>query len=236
MIVKDNQTTAKILTQKEVEELEYKIEPSQGRMGVYVTEKGVRGLFTPSDKKHKEWASERELETVKNKDKIQEDLGKHYLTSAEIAEKYHTSQIQVSQIAQEMGISLHKRGAEVKAYKASQNPSKTERPKKQKKIQVVEGVQQGVVVEGIGRISTTETKPIEIDMIHQPPHYQGKNGLEAIKVVEGFMGDLSGMSSYYWGNSMKYLLRFQKKNGLEDLKKAKQHLEWLIKEFEKEAV
>lgn len=31
---------------------------------------------------------------------------------------------------------------------------------------------------------------------------------------------------------MKYLLRFQKKNGLEDLKKARKNLDWLIDEME----
>ena len=32
---------------------------------------------------------------------------------------------------------------------------------------------------------------------------------------------------------MKYLLRFQGKNGLEDLKKARKNLDWLIEEEEK---
>lgn len=36
------------------------------------------------------------------------------------------------------------------------------------------------------------------------------------------------------GNAIKYLLRFQKKNGLEDLKKARKNLDWLIEEVEKE--
>ncbi|EGL48396.1 hypothetical protein HMPREF9964_1383 [Streptococcus dysgalactiae subsp. equisimilis SK1249] len=47
------------------------------------------------------------------------------------------------------------------------------------------------------------------------------------------MGDLAGKASWAWGNMIKYVLRFQKKNGLEDLKKARKNLDWLIEEMEK---
>ena len=33
---------------------------------------------------------------------------------------------------------------------------------------------------------------------------------------------------YYKGSILKYLLHYRKKNGLEDLKKARKHLDWLI--------
>ncbi|WP_043033238.1 DUF3310 domain-containing protein [Streptococcus suis] len=72
------------------------------------------------------------------------------------------------------------------------------------------------------------------DNVDKPSHYQGKNGMEAIDVVRNFIGQLTGVSAFYWGNSMKYLLRFQSKNGLEDLKKARKNLDWLIEEMEKE--
>ena len=42
------------------------------------------------------------------------------------------------------------------------------------------------------------------------------------------------LKGFYLGNSLKYLLRHQKKNGLEDLKKARKNLDWLIDEVEKE--
>ncbi|HFU4060112.1 TPA: DUF3310 domain-containing protein [Streptococcus suis] len=70
------------------------------------------------------------------------------------------------------------------------------------------------------------------DNITKPKHYQGKYGMEALDVVKNFIGDLVGECAYYWGNVIKYLLRFQQKNGVEDLKKARQHLDWLIKEME----
>lgn len=73
----------------------------------------------------------------------------------------------------------------------------------------------------------------EFDNINKPSHYQGKYGLEAIDVVRNFAGGLSAVEGFYWGNAMKYMLRFQRKNGLEDLKKARKNLEWLIEEKER---
>lgn len=71
-----------------------------------------------------------------------------------------------------------------------------------------------------------------IDIVNKPSHYQGTFGLEAIDVVRNFAGDLTAVQGFYWGNAIKYMLRFQKKNGLEDLKKARKNLDWLIKEIE----
>jgi hypothetical protein len=42
------------------------------------------------------------------------------------------------------------------------------------------------------------------------------------------------LKGFYLGNALKYHLRFQKKNGLEDLKKARKNLDWLIEEMEHE--
>lgn len=58
-----------------------------------------------------------------------------------------------------------------------------------------------------------------------------KNGMEAIDVIENFIGDLAGKAGWAWGNSMKYLLRFQKKNGVEDVKKAFRNLVWVLEEI-----
>ena len=81
------------------------------------------------------------------------------------------------------------------------------------------------------RIRNTEIKIH--DSVNKPSHYQGKNGMEAIDVARNFIDKLNGMSAFYWGNAIKYLLRFQGKNGLEDLKKARKNLDWLIEEEEK---
>lgn len=66
------------------------------------------------------------------------------------------------------------------------------------------------------------------DNVNKPSHYQGSKGIESIEVID----NLSGKAAWCWGNAIKYLLRFQKKNGLEDLKKARKNLDWLIEELE----
>lgn len=57
------------------------------------------------------------------------------------------------------------------------------------------------------------------DKINNPNHYQGAFGLEAIEVVRNFAGDLTAVEGFYWGNAIKYMLRFQKKNGLDNFVK-----------------
>ncbi|HHG7613371.1 gp29 [Streptococcus pneumoniae] len=56
--------------------------------------------------------------------------------------------------------------------------------------------------------------PEIIDNINKPSHYQGANGLEAIDVVHNFVGNLSGASAFFWGNAIKYMLRFSKELGI----------------------
>lgn len=75
------------------------------------------------------------------------------------------------------------------------------------------------------RIRNTEIKIH--DSVNKPIHYQGKNGLEAIEVHKNFLTE-EELRGYYKGNALKYLLRERNKNGLEDLKKARHHLDWLI--------
>lgn len=68
------------------------------------------------------------------------------------------------------------------------------------------------------------------DNITSPNHYVSDNGIEVFDVQESFIHELKGMSASYWCNIVKYILRFQKKNGVEDLKKARYYLDKLIKE------
>ena len=72
------------------------------------------------------------------------------------------------------------------------------------------------------------------DNIISPKHYASDKGFEVFDVQEAFIHELKGMSASYWCNIVKYILRFQKKNGVEDLKKAKYYLEKLIEEELKE--
>nr|DAR86102.1 MAG TPA: nucelotide kinase [Caudoviricetes sp.] len=71
------------------------------------------------------------------------------------------------------------------------------------------------------------------DSVNNPKHYQGNYGMESIDVLRNFM-TAEQLKGFYLGNALKYQLRFQKKNGLEDLKKARKNLDWLIEELEVE--
>ena len=70
------------------------------------------------------------------------------------------------------------------------------------------------------------------DNVNHPDHYQNIAGVEAIDILNDVVKDLPGKQAAMLWNAMKYLLRFQKKNGVEDLKKAQNYLQWLIDEVE----
>lgn len=91
----------------------------------------------------------------------------------------------------------------------------------------------GKLIDGVWVYEQVLDEIIEEDKVNNPSHYKGKFGLEAIDVVRNFAGNLTAVQGFYWGNAIKYLLRFQGKNGLEDLKKARKNLDWLIEEMEK---
>ena len=63
--------------------------------------------------------------------------------------------------------------------------------------------------------------------VTKPQHYN-KGGIEAIDYIKQQLGN--GFSDYCAGNVHKYLHRFRYKNGVEDLRKARVYLDWLIKE------
>lgn len=70
-----------------------------------------------------------------------------------------------------------------------------------------------------------ETKP---DLVNHPPHYQTKNGLETIDVIEAFTDGLEGIEAVCTANVIKYICRWKKKNGLQDLEKCRWYLDKLI--------
>lgn len=78
-----------------------------------------------------------------------------------------------------------------------------------------------------------ENKLVE-DLVNHPEHYKAKNGVEAITLIAAFTEDLKGMEAVCTANALKYLCRWHKKNGLEDLKKALWYINYLIDMKEKE--
>ena len=66
------------------------------------------------------------------------------------------------------------------------------------------------------------------DNVYSPSHYQlGDLNIEAIDVIRAVLGE-EKFEGYCRGNTIKYILRADKKNELEDLKKAKVYLDWEI--------
>lgn len=70
------------------------------------------------------------------------------------------------------------------------------------------------------------------DMVHHPNHYQSSSGLEVKEVIKAFTEHLTGFEAVYTANVIKYICRWKKKDGLRDLKKAKQYVDFLIEEIE----
>ena len=66
------------------------------------------------------------------------------------------------------------------------------------------------------------------ETVNHPNHYQSVNGLEVIDVMESFTEELKGIEAVDTAQIIKYICRWKKKNGLEDLKKAEWYLNHLI--------
>ena len=60
--------------------------------------------------------------------------------------------------------------------------------------------------------------------VDHPNHYQSESGLEVIDVIKAFTSELSGEEAFCIGNAIKYVCRYSKKNGTEDLEKAKWYI------------
>lgn len=72
--------------------------------------------------------------------------------------------------------------------------------------------------------------------VAHPAHYQTSNGLETIDVMEAFTEDMVGYEAVCTSNVLKYICRWKKKNGIEDLKKAEWYLKRLIEHIESSEV
>lgn len=70
------------------------------------------------------------------------------------------------------------------------------------------------------------------DNVNHPSHYMTESGLETIDVIEAFTVGLEGCEAVFTGNILKYVCRWKKKNGIEDLKKAQWYLQRLIRHAE----
>lgn len=68
--------------------------------------------------------------------------------------------------------------------------------------------------------SDPEPKTGVADPIHHPGHYAWRGGLECIEIARELCQGSDGIAAYLIGCATKYIYRYPRKNGLQDLDKA----------------
>lgn len=68
------------------------------------------------------------------------------------------------------------------------------------------------------------------DMVNDPPHYN-QAGIECIDAIAAATSGKTGIEAVCVANVIKYLWRYELKNGVEDVKKARWYLDRLIGEL-----
>ena len=71
----------------------------------------------------------------------------------------------------------------------------------------------------------------DFDVVNHPSHYT-KGRIECIDAIDSATTGKSGIEAVCVANIIKYLYRYEEKNGLEDVKKAKWYINKLISELE----
>ena len=77
-------------------------------------------------------------------------------------------------------------------------------------------------------INPPDAKP---DMVSHPPHYN-QGGIECIDAIKAATVNKRGIEAVCVANVIKYVWRYEAKNGLEYVKKAQFYLNRLIDELE----
>ena len=74
-------------------------------------------------------------------------------------------------------------------------------------------------------------KESNVDMVNHPAHYN-QGGIECIDALKAATVSKTGIEAVCTANAIKYLRRYEEKNGIEDIKKARWYIDRLIKELE----
>lgn len=74
-------------------------------------------------------------------------------------------------------------------------------------------------------------KEPNVDMVNHPSHYT-QGGIECIDALKAATVNKTGIEAVCTANAIKYLWRYEEKNGIEDVKKARWYIDRLIKELE----
>ena len=75
------------------------------------------------------------------------------------------------------------------------------------------------------------SKESTVDMVNHPAHYN-QGGIECIDALKAATVSKTGIEAVCTANAIKYLWRYEEKNGIEDVKKARWYIDRLIKELE----
>ena len=75
-----------------------------------------------------------------------------------------------------------------------------------------------------------EMEKIKSDNVCHPKHYT-QGGIECIDAIKAATVGKVGIEAFCVGNAIKYLFRYEEKNGIEDVEKAKWYIDRLIKEL-----
>ena len=78
-----------------------------------------------------------------------------------------------------------------------------------------------------------EPEVVKNDNVNHPAHYTA-GGIECIEALKAATTGLEGIEAVCTANAIKYLWRWKYKNGIEDLKKAKWYINYLIDNGSKE--
>lgn len=76
-----------------------------------------------------------------------------------------------------------------------------------------------------------KAKEPDVDMVNHPSHYT-QGGIECIDALKAATVSKTGIEAVCTANAIKYLWRYEEKNGIEDVKKARWYINRLIKELE----
>lgn len=83
-----------------------------------------------------------------------------------------------------------------------------------------------------GRFTVTNTPATACDVVNHPAHYTAGK-VECIDALEAATEGLKGIEAVCTANAIKYLWRWKRKGGNEDLQKAKWYIDHMLKRWEK---
>lgn len=83
----------------------------------------------------------------------------------------------------------------------------------------------------LDRFDASSLAPCSFDSVSKPAHYAGHTGIECKTAMESMLGT-DAYTAYMQGCAFKYLWRWRDKNGIEDLKKARECIDNVIRAIE----